>query len=276
MASVPTYSGKKLRLRWGHFLRANYRALLLLVMLELALIGGVTVALLRMYGADPLITYVLGALHAATFTIFYFTLRIAFLANDQSAVRQMRGDLGETNTREELKRAKRRRVIWGWVDSIAVSGGDIDHLVITRHGGIVAIDSKWRNDTVGADITRSAIAASKAAGRAKAVLRHLGYFKREHTARRRADDRSIIITPLVVLWGPIRRDVPDAARVEDVDFVAGTQLLGWLRQQRSEDISRQSAKRLLSELREFREQHPQREIPSSDRKVPQPTRAPNG
>lgn len=276
MASVPTYSGKKLGLQWGHFLRANHRALLLLVTFELALIGGVTVALLRIYSAHPLITYVLGALHAATFAIFYFTLRIAFLANDQSAVRQMRGDLAETNTREELKRAKRRRVIWGWVDSIAVSGGDIDHLVITRHAGIVAIDSKWRNDTVGADITRSAIAASKAAGRAKAVLRHLGYFKREHTARRRADDRSINITPLVVLWGPIRRDVPDAAKVEDVDFVAGTRLLGWLRQQRSEDISRQAAKRLLSDLREFREQHQQPGIPNSNRKRSQPTRAPDG
>ena len=248
--------------------------ILLVVTVEIAVIVGVTVVLLRAYGADPLVTYVLGAIHTATVAIFYFTLRIVFLANDQGAVRQMRGDLGETNTRDELKRAKRSRLIWGWVDSITVAGGDIDHLVITRHGGIVAIDSKWRNDTIGADISRSAIAASKAAGRAKSVLRHLGYLKREHSARRRASDTSITVTPLVALWGPIRHDVPIAARVEGVDFIAGPQLSGWLRQHRSDDISRQAAKRLLSELEEFRRQHQHFEVASSNHGISRPARAP--
>jgi hypothetical protein len=267
MASVPTYSGVQLRSQWGRFLRANRRILLLVVAIELATIGGVTALSLLTYGADPFITYILGAVHAGTLVIFYFTLRITFLASDQSAVRQMRGNLGEINTRDELKRAKRRRLIWGWVDSIAVSGGDIDHLVITRHGGIVAIDSKWRNDTIGADITRSAIAASKAASRAKAVLRHLGYLKREHAARRRADDTSITVTPLVALWGPIRRDVPAAARVGDVDFIAGPELLEWLRQHRSDEISRHAAKQLLDELEEFRRQHQQPDVPRSGQKI---------
>lgn len=263
----------KLRSHWDHFLRANRRTLLLVVTIELVGIGGVTVLLLRTSGADPLITYVLGALHAGTLAISYFTVRIVFLASNQGAVRQVRGDLGESNTREELKRAKRRRLIWGWVDSIAVAGGDIDHLVITRHGGMVAIDSKWRNDTISADIARSAIAASKSAGRAKLVLRHLGYLKREHTARRRADDTSITVTPLIALWGPIRNDVPSGARVEDVDFIAGPQLLGWLRQHRSDDISRQAAKRLIGELKEFRRQHQHSDAAASSQKSSQPTRA---
>ena len=276
MASARTYSGKKLRSQWSGFLRANRRTILFIVTVEIAVMVGVTVVLLSAYGANPMVTYVLGAAHAAAFAILYFTLRIVFLANDQGAVRQMRGDLGETNTRDELKRAKRSRLIWGWVDSITVAGGDIDHLVITRHGGIVAIDSKWRNDTSGADNPRSAIAASRAAGRAKSVLRHLGYLKREHTARRRASDTSITVTPLVAMWGPIRHEVPRGARVEDVDFVAGPQLSEWLRQHRSDDISRQAAKRLLAELEEFRRQHQHSDVASNNFEIPrQASNSPN-
>ncbi len=247
--------------------------LMIVVAIEGGVMSGVTALLLHSYGTAPLVTYVLGALHAATLAIFYFILRIMFLANDQDAVRQMRGDLGETNTRDELKRAKRRRLIWGWVDSITVSGGDIDHLVVTRHGGIVAIDSKWRNDTIGTDISRAAVAATKAAGRAKSVLRHLGYFKRELTARRRADDRSITVTPLVALWGPIQRDVPSAARVAEVDFIAGAQLSSWLRQHRSEDISRQAAKQLLGELKKFRREHQQADLVRNNPLNSQPAHA---
>ena len=49
------------------------------------------------------------------------------------------------NTRSELQRAKRKRLIWGWVDSTNLRAGDLDHLVVTRHGGLIAVDSKWRN-----------------------------------------------------------------------------------------------------------------------------------
>ena len=257
MASTRTYSGRQLRSLWGAFLRKNRRSIVVVVAVEIISFSIGTWALLHAFGDGPVVTYVLGALHAAIVAILYFTLRISFIAANQDAVRQMRGDFGETFTRDELKKAKRRRLIWGWVDSITVSGGDIDHLVVTRGGGLVAIDSKWRSSTIGSDIERSAVAALKSAGRATSVLRHLGYFKREHTARRRADARSVVVTPLVALWGPISRDVPPAARVQDVDFVAGAQLVGWLQQQSSEKISRRAARRLLAELEDFRKEHQQ-------------------
>lgn len=255
MARVRTYSGRKLRSRWNGFVGTNIRLLLLVVIFEIAVIGSVTVMLIKVYGATPLVTYILGLVHAAVCVMLYFAMRTSFWANDQDAVHQMRGDLGETNTRGELNRARRRRLIWGWVDSITVSGGDIDHLVITRHGGVVAIDSKWRSRSDNADIARSAVAAGKAAARARSVLRHLGYFKREHSARRRAAESSLTVTPLVALWGPIRDEVPDAARVDSVDFIAGPDLLSWLRQHRSDDVSRKAAKQLLRELESFRRQH---------------------
>jgi hypothetical protein len=261
MASVRTYSGRNLRSRWKGFVGTNIRLILLVVIFEIAALGSVTSILIKAYGTTPLVTYILGLLHATICVMLYFALRTSFWANDQDAIYQMRGDLGETNTRGELRRAKRRRLIWGWVDSIAVSGGDIDHLVVTRRGGVVAIDSKWRSRSHRDDIARSAVAAEKAAGRARSVLRHLGYFKREHSARRRAAANDLTVTPLVSLWGAIRNDVPAAARVDNVDFIAGPDLLSWLRQHRSDDVSRKAAKRLLRELEAFRRQHQPPETP---------------
>jgi hypothetical protein len=50
----------------------------------------------------------------------------------------------------------------GWVDSIELQIGDIDHLVVTRHGGVVAIDSKWRNQTTDEDVAAMADSARRA------------------------------------------------------------------------------------------------------------------
>lgn len=269
MRSVRSYSARRLRSRWKDFLSTNRRLILVVGVLEVIAIGSATLMLIKAYGATPIVTYVLGFMHAAICTALYFALRTTFWANDQDAVHQMRGNLGETNTRDELRHAKRRRLIWGWVDSITVSGGDIDHLVITRHGGVIAIDSKWRSRSQKEDIARSAAAAEKAAGRARSVLRHLGYFKREHDARRRAADSPLTVTPLVALWGPIRDDVPDAARVNNVDFIAGPDLLGWLRQHRSDSIDKQAARQLLDELEVFRRQHQPSSVDGAD-----PRRAP--
>ncbi len=112
MTSVRTYSGKRLRSHWTDFVGANIRLILFIVILEVGVTGSVTLFLIKVYGATPLVTYILGVVHAATCAILYYGLRTAFWANNQDAVWQMRGNLGETNTRDELRRAKRRRLIW--------------------------------------------------------------------------------------------------------------------------------------------------------------------
>jgi hypothetical protein len=76
--------------------------------------------------ATALVALVLTAFHASTGSIW-----------------QLAGAWGEENTRDVLRAAKRRRHIWGWIDSVAIADGDIDHLVVTRDGRLVAIDSKW-------------------------------------------------------------------------------------------------------------------------------------
>ncbi|WP_166389739.1 nuclease-related domain-containing protein [Nocardioides ochotonae] len=96
---------------------------------------------------------------------------MAFLAHDAEAIWHVRGAWGEDNTRDELQRAKRKRLVWAWVDSVTLQAGDIDHLVVTRNGGLVAIDSKWRskiNDA--ADMAR---AAQKVRLRAEGLTRDL-------------------------------------------------------------------------------------------------------
>ena len=255
MARVRTYSGRKLRAQWREFISLNRNLILKVAAFEIVVIGAITVFLLWLYGPDPLISYVLGAIHATTLCGGYYALRVAFITTSREAMWQVRGDLGETNTRDELRHAKRRKLIWGWVDSITVSTGDIDHLVVTRRGGVVAIDSKWRGEATPDDVGQSAAAAQKAALRSESVLRHLGYLKRETTARRRSPDVAIAVTPLVVLWGPIRQDLPPDARVDGVDFVAGPNLVTWLRDRDCESVNGRSGRQLIRDLCDFREQH---------------------
>lgn len=95
---------------------------------------------------DGLHWWFLGVLQALVVGIALHLINAAFLAFDREAIWQLRGAWGEDATRDELKRAKRKGLIWGWVDSVSLQAGDLDHLVITRNGGLIAIDSKWRSD----------------------------------------------------------------------------------------------------------------------------------
>jgi hypothetical protein len=94
----------------------------------------------------PWLWYALGVLQAAIVGGFLYMMNMSFLASDPEAMKHVRGSWGEENTRDELLRAQRKKLIWGWVDSITLERGDLDQLVVTRGGGVVAIDSKWRND----------------------------------------------------------------------------------------------------------------------------------
>ena len=69
---------------------------------------------------------------------------LAWLASSEPAlrdVRDVRGALGEGYTRDMLKSAAKKKAIWGFVEGIETRGGDIDDLVVTRSGGVLALDS---------------------------------------------------------------------------------------------------------------------------------------
>lgn len=107
------------------------------------------------------------------------------------------------------------------MDSINLQAGDLDHLVVTRHGGLVAIDSKWRNHA--SDTTDMARAANKAKMRAEGLAQTL--LQSERGARHRAKVNPLRVTPVVVLWGAAHHGVPDGARVEGIEFVSGRRLV---------------------------------------------------
>jgi len=81
------------------------------------------------------------------------------------------GVYGEDNTREVLRRARRKRHIWSWIDNLEIQSADVDHLVIAP-AGIYAIDSKWHTtDLTSAVLHTDAAAARAAARRASLILR---------------------------------------------------------------------------------------------------------
>lgn len=194
--------------------------------------------------------YGLGALHAVLVASYLWILNITLLASDQQAIRHLRGAWGEENTRDELKRAKRRRVIWDWVDSINLQVGDLDHVVVTRSGGIVVLDSKWRNQS--SDIDRAAMvrSAQRARQRCEGVARTL--LRDERRARHRARSSPVAVRAAVVVWGSLQAEIPEGARIDGVDFVTGHRLLSWLRALEGDPVAKPAAKDIARRLREYR------------------------
>jgi hypothetical protein len=192
---------------------------------------------------------VLGAVHVGLLAAAAHLLQSAFLAHDREAIWHVRGAWGEENTRSELQRAKRRRVIWGWVDSISLQIGDLDHVVVTRHGGLIVLDSKWRNEVTSHDAAEMARAANRAKSRAEGVARSV---LRSQGAGRATTVPAPKVIPAVVVWGAAQRTVPDGTVINDVAFVPGRKLLRWLRDLDGEVITKHDADRLLGRLQRFR------------------------
>lgn len=193
--------------------------------------------------------YLTGFLHAVVAACVLGGIGVSFLVHEREAVWKVRGAWGEDFTREELARARRKRLIWGWVDSVTVQNGDIDHLVVTKAGGLVAIDSKWRSGADQLDPAAMASEANRATLRARGVVHtSLGAAR----GARRAPVRSTDVTPLIVVWGPARDAVPEGARVDGVDFVPGEGLLDWLRKLDGDTVDEDAAADLLVQLEEYR------------------------
>jgi hypothetical protein len=105
-----------------------------------------------MFGPESRLTWcVIGLAQVAVVCICLYGFHIGFLLTDPEGIKHLRGAYGEENTREVLKAAMRRRLIWGCVDSIGLEGGDLDHVVVTRRGGVLVLDSRWRNQTSASD-----------------------------------------------------------------------------------------------------------------------------
>jgi hypothetical protein len=250
MRRYPAFSRRELRARFKVWAARNSKAVVWLVAGTIALLAFETVVLGALWPSTPFRWYLLGFLHAGVVAVSVHLLSSTFLANDRDAILHMRGAWGEENTRSELARAKRKRHIWGWVDSVSLEQGDIDHLVVTRAGGLVAIDSKWRTDPGMGDREAMASAAHRAQIRAQAVVDTL--LKADRGAHR-AKAVPVKVTPLVVVWGPAQYNVPARAQVDGIDFVGGRQLREWFSQVEGDPVDRAAATDVIKRIEAFRE-----------------------
>ena len=248
MARFKPYSRRALsrhRLAWA---RRNARLVLLTAGGLAGSLALLTVLLLWTWPGTTSKWYVIGFVHAALIATAAHLLETAFFVHDRNAMTHVRGAWGEENTTDELKRARRKRLVWGWVDCISLQVGDIDHLVVTRHGGLVAIDSKFRNQTN--DTIEMAASAKRARLRAEALAQTL--LRAERGSRHRAKVNPLEVTPVVVVWGAAQLSIPVSAKVDGIDFVAGRSLVDWFARLEGQPVSKAAAEDVVTRLKAYR------------------------
>ena len=247
MSKYSPYSRRRLRALFGAWVSTHRRLIASVCLVAVALIAGESALLLILWNA-PARNYVLGIMHAATLAALAQLVMSAFFAHNREAIGQLRGAWGEDNTRNELQRAKRKGLIWGSVDSVDLQVGDIDHLVVTRRGGLVAIDSKWRAESF-TDTDEIIRAANRVRARAEGVARTV--LDRDRGAHRASSNPSKV-RPVIVLWGTSQHTIPEGATKDGIDFVAGKNLVAWLAKLDGAPIDKDYATDLLGKIRGFR------------------------
>lgn len=238
------YSRLEFRRRLKAWLLRNMKLVAAMTVGLIASIALVAGLLLVTAPASRLSWWLLGALPTAMVAAYLHLLHTAFIAHDAEAIWHVRGAWGEDNTRDELRRAKRKRVVWGWVDSLELPVGDIDHLVVTRRGGLVAVDSKWRSRVN--DAAEMARAAQKVRLRAEALTRDM--LKGDSRGARRAKVNPLSVTAVVVLWGPAQHGINEGATVDGIEFVAGRNFVAWLRRLDGHTVDQAAADDVVHKL----------------------------
>jgi hypothetical protein len=249
MVKYVPYSRRQLNVRYRSWAKRNAKLISLLVLVVPGLMAIAYAPLYFLSQPGPTTWYVLGAIHCLLVVTTLWMLNVAFLVSDRAAIGHVRGAWGEENTSSELARAKRNKAIWGWVDSVSLASGDIDHLVVTRTGGLVAIDSKWRSQDKVLDPQDLVRAANRVRIRADGVVRTV--LTRERGSHR-AQVNAHRVTPLVVIWGAAQHSVPEGAQVGGIDFVGGGRLCAWLKQREDQPIDKDAAEDLLRLIKDFR------------------------
>lgn len=250
MARYLPYSRRELRVRFATRVKRNSRPLLILLLGAIGLVALTSYLLLGVGDPAPWSWYLLGLMHATIVAIYIYALWSTYITFDQEAIFHLRGAWGEENTRDILKQARRKKLIWGWVDSVSLQFGDIDHLVVTRSGGLIAMDSKWRNNADATGHELMVQSARKTKLRAEGVMQSL--LKRERGGHR-ASVNPLAVRPVIVVWGALAQDIPVGAAVAGVNFVGGLNLIAWLRDLNGEPVSRDAARDLITRLEAFRE-----------------------
>lgn len=194
--------------------------------------------------------YLLGAFHAALVAGCLHLSHAALAGDEPETIWQTHVASGEESTRDVLRQAKRRRVIWDWVDSVTTEDGHIDHLVLTRTGRLIVLDSTWRSQADRVNVAAVNQSAHRARSRAQAVTRAVTASGAAETDAGR--DRSPVARPAIVMWGAAQHTVPDGTEIQGVAFVPGIKLADWLRDQGGQPVPKSVAEDLLAAIEDFR------------------------
>ncbi|MFD0808263.1 hypothetical protein ACFQ0K_19375 [Nocardioides caeni] len=122
---------------------------------------------------------------------------------------------------------------------------------MTRSGGVVVLDSKWRSSVDVNAVAEMTASAKKAAVRAQALARSM--LTAECGAKHRARQQPVRVQAAVVLWGAVRGTVPDGKVIDGVRFVDDRKLIDWLLQLDGPPVPHEAAKHLLEQLKVYRE-----------------------
>lgn len=239
------YPRRELRILFRAWV-ANNRMRLAKMTIVVAILIVVETLVLAFWWQSPVRWYVLGMVHATFIAGLLHTVSTSFFANAQAAIHQLRGAWGEDNTRGEVQRAKRKGYVGGSIDGIELQIGDLDHFVVTRLGGLVAIDSKWRSEPIvnGDTIVRD---AERVKMRAEALTRTLLQSER---GLHRSRENAVRVQPVIVVWGPAQQELPEHAQFAGIDFVAGRRLLGWFKSLDGDPIDKGCSRQLARATRQ--------------------------
>jgi len=246
-ASYPRVQFRELRSAW---LWKNRGVVTAMALLTVGVLGATTAAS-AMWGPDFAATwYAIGALTGGFTVLVGAMLTVALLTHDAQALHQLRGAWGEENTTDELRRAQNRKLIWGWVDGVGLQRGDLDHFVVTRRGGLVVLDSKFRTDPNLTLTEQLAKDASRVRLRAEGVATTV--LGGRVWGRRRASGRSVQVRAAVVVWGALQHEIVEVEDHHGVAVLPGRQLCSWLATLDGDVVTEGVALETLKGLHEFR------------------------
>lgn len=244
-----TYPKREYRQLLRSWLMRHKGAVAVMVLLFAATVA-VEAALLTVFPSHEYTRYVVVALLGAVFVGFCWAIHTLFLAHEGTAIHQLRGAWGEDNTTTELKAAQRQGLVWGHVDALELERGDIDHLVVTRRGGIVVVDSKWCSALDADKRLAFAASATRAANAGRGLVNTVT--QRSH-GRHSAPRKAMTVTPVVVVWGAAQSSVRDDEVVDGVAIVRGSGFRTWLARLEVETISQKAATDLVARIEDFDE-----------------------
>lgn len=240
MASRRSYARRRLRKSFGVFIRETKQVVAVFAAAVLLVIGYTVLAEPSHFLRGLIIGVVATALTAA--------FLIMFLVTSGNAL-TLAGAWAEDFVNDEIRKARKRRHVWGAVPNIEVGGFDVDHLVVAP-GGIFAIETKAHTRRISrATATADLEQARESARKATLILQS------------KQVDMAQSVMPVLAVWGRQATETvpPEGRFVDGVHVVPVPALADWFSSYKTGRVAEDNAAILLQRLTAFRDGQRQRE-----------------